>query len=293
MKEKSPAFRLFGIFGHPLSHTLSPVMQEAGFEKIGLKAFYSAFDLEPQAFRKTCRALSSLILDGFNVTVPYKQTVMPHLDHLSSEAKAVGAVNTVYKKSGRWTGTNTDVYGFGTSLTKDGKFHPRGKSAVVFGAGGAARAVLYALAEKRICSISIVNRNSSRAEKLVQEFGKRFPRTKFSAVKNAEDVKEILVCADLAVNATSLGLNAKDPQVIAEKLIPRADRKAKLFFDLIYHAAETPFMKAAKKKGHRVLGGKGMLLFQGVKAFELWTGKKAPEAEMRKALDAAIQERSR
>lgn len=268
-------------------------MQEAGFEKVRLKAFYSAFDLEPKAFRKTCRALPSLILDGFNVTVPYKQTVMAYLDHLSAEAKAVGAVNTVYKKNGRWTGTNTDVYGFGTSLAKDGKFNPRGKNAVVFGAGGAARAVLYALAEKGIRSVALVNRNAARAEKLAGEFGKRFSRTAFSAVKNAEFIQAMLDRADLAVNATSLGLSSKDPQVVAEKWIPRAGRKPKLFFDLIYHAAETPFMKAAKKKGHRVLGGKGMLLFQGIKAFELWTGKKAPEPVMRKALDHAIRERSR
>lgn len=286
-------FQLFGIFGHPLSHTLSPVMQEAGFEKIGLKAFYSAFDLEEKAFRKTCKNLPHLILDGFNVTVPYKQTVIPYLDRLTPEARAVGAVNTVFKETNRWTGTNTDIYGFATSLTREGKFKPRGKTAVVFGAGGAARAVLYGLAQQGIRSVCIINRNTAKAEKLTREFKKIFSKTNFRVLKPHESAADVLSLSDLAVNATSLGLSAEDPPVVNASAIPSAGRKAKLFFDLIYHAAETPFLKAAKKKGHRILGGKGMLLFQGVKAFELWTGRKAPVNEMRRALDAAIQGRSR
>ncbi len=290
MKEKPP-FKLFGIFGNPLSHTLSPVMQEAGFEKIGLKAFYAALSLDPQSFRKVCKNLPGLILDGFNVTVPYKQAVMPYLDGLTPEAKAVGAVNTVFRKHQRWLGTNTDVYGFTASLKKDGLFQARGKTAVVFGAGGAARAVLYGLAEKGIKLVFLVNRDKARAEKLASEFKKIFPATFFEAVSEKKIVKAVMSGADLVVNATSLGLNPQDSPVVDAGMISPAGKRPKLFFDLIYHVQETPFLKMAKAKRHKVLGGLGMLLFQGVKAFELWTGQKAPEKVMRKALEDAVRSR--
>ena len=140
--KQDPAFKLYGIFGYPLSHTLSPAMHEAAFRKLGIDANYIVLELIPEAFKKLMRKASRLSLSGFNVTVPYKETVMPFLDEVHPEARAIGAVNTVYRKGKRWIGTNTDMEGFLMALMKDGGFRPRGKRAVILGAGGAARAVV-------------------------------------------------------------------------------------------------------------------------------------------------------
>lgn len=282
MKEPNP-FRLFGIFGYPLSHTLSPAMQEAAFEAVGLKAFYLALELEPQQFHK---ALSNkkCALEGFNITVPYKLDVMRHLDDVSPEAKAIGAVNTVFRKQGKWKGVNTDVNGFLRSLREDAKFEPKNKKALVFGAGGAARAVVYGLAKSGAKQIAVINRDSMRAIKMIREFRKIFPSVVFTKEMELKD-------ADLVVNATSLGLKKNDVPVFNTSQIPTG--KQKLFFDLIYHVPQTPFMKDAAQKGHRVMGGLGMLLFQGAEAFEYWTGKKAPVKVMRHALIQALQQKEK
>jgi len=230
--------------------------------------------------------LSKISLSGFNITVPYKQTVIPYLNALTPEARAVGAVNTVYQKGGRWVGTNTDIHGFVRSVIEEGKFNPAGKYALVFGAGGAARAVIYGLAQQKIKTICIVNRHGDKAESLMRAFEKQFPKVEFLALDfRGKSLEKTVQNADLIVNATTLGLKSKDPSVLPAALIPRAKQgRQKLFVDLIYHRSATSFLKAAENKGHRILNGMGMLLFQGAKAFECWTGRKAPVAIMRKTL---------
>lgn len=281
MKKKS-AFRLFGIFGHPLVHTLSPAMQEAAFQAAGIDAYYGVFDLEESFFRKTLSARSGFLLEGFNVTIPYKQKVLAFLNQITPEARAVGAVNTVSRRGAKWIGTNTDVYGFLKSLSA-ASFKTRGKRAVVFGAGGAARAVVYGLASQGVVSIVIVNRHQEKAQKLAREFSKMFPRVAIKTGAANEVAK-----ADLVVNATSLGLKAADPNVLEASVIPQAGKKI-FFVDLIYHVQRTPFLQAAAKKGHRVLNGLEMLLYQGARAFEIWTGKSAPLTAMRAALVGALK----
>lgn len=285
MKKETPPFRLFGIFGHPLSHTLSPLMQEAGFTAIGLKAFYAVCDIRPSYIGAAFKGLDHFLLEGFNVTVPYKQTVMRFLDEITPEAKTVGAVNTVFKRGTKWVGANTDVYGFLKCLQTEGRFDSHGRRALVVGAGGAARAVIYGLASKKILHVAIVNRHVRKTIRLVRDFKKLFPKTTFEVVAlEKRKFKSAIENADLIVNATSVGLKSKDPSIIEAALIPRAGAKKKLFFDLIYHRPQTTFMQAARRKGHRALGGLGMLLFQGTRAFEYWTGRKAPIAIMRRAL---------
>lgn len=287
MKLKAP-FKLFGILGYPLSHTLSPAMQEAAFKAAGLKAFYSVFEIQPKNFLKLAKRLHALPLDGFNVTVPYKESVKKIVRDLTPEAKMIGAVNTVFRRNGKWAGTNTDVHGFLTSLREEARFNPKGKTALVFGAGGAARAVLYGLAEKKAECVFLVNRNKVRAKKLALEFEKLFPKTFFEAIDDKAIVKAVLSGSDLVINATSLGLNPKDPAVMDEAMICPAGKRPKLFFDLIYKPAETRFLRLARLKGHKTLNGLGMLLYQGAKAFECWTGKKAPVSVMRKTLLQAL-----
>lgn len=281
--------KLFGIFGSPLAHTLSPAMQEAAFEHAGWKAHYLVLELGPHEFRKAMEGLSRFRLEGFNLTVPYKQAVMPYLDSLTPEARAVGAVNTVFRKGRRWIGTNTDVYGFLHSLKVEAEFSPRGKNVLVLGAGGAARAVVYSLGNQGAKKIRIAARRKKRAAVLAKDFRKQFPKTGFEIQDwSLDKLKQAMLDSSLVVNATSAGLKSENP--VPASVFPKAGKKI-LFFDLIYKPYPTPFLKTARQKGHPILGGLGMLLFQGAKAFECWTGRKAPVSEMRAALESALKEK--
>ena len=279
-------FKLYGIFGKPLSHTLSPAMQEAAFQALGLKAYYLALELGPVSFRKVMRGRKRLTLDGFNITVPYKGTVLPYLDTLTPEARAIGAVNTVFCRGRRWTGANTDVSGFLASLHKEGRFAPRGRNVLILGAGGSARAAAYGLAKKGAREIWIANRHKTRAKTIIRDFRRIFPRTRFESLTlHGRNGVKVLERVSLVINATSVGLKRSDPSLIPAGWIPRAaGGRRKLFFDFIYRPAKTRFLKSAAQRRHKTMNGLGMLLHQGARAFELWTGKKAPVAAMRKAL---------
>ncbi|OGX11124.1 MAG: shikimate dehydrogenase [Omnitrophica bacterium RIFOXYB12_FULL_50_7] len=303
--KKNRNFKLYGIFGYPLSHTLSPAMHEAAFRRLGIDANYVVLELVPAAFKKLMSRSSKISLSGFNVTVPYKETVMKYLDSVRPEARAIGAVNTVFKQGKRWVGTNTDMEGFLRALMTDGGFHPSGKKAVILGAGGAARAVVYGLAREGVREVLIADCFPKKARKIAGDMRKLFKRVVYQAVAaGTPEVKEALQKADVIINATPIGLKSQDPRVVPEDWIPqvrrakviprgRATQKAshglKFFMDLIYNPAMTPFLKSAKKKGHRTLNGLGMLLYQGARALEHWTGRKAPVDVMRQALLEALK----
>ena len=266
-------------------------MQEAAFRYLGLQAHYLSFELDPRQFKGVMRALHRILLDGFNVTVPYKGQVLAYLRQLSRTARALGAVNTVFKRGGRWIGANTDVPGFTASLERDAKFSTRGKKVLVLGAGGSARAVVYALCQKKARVIRIANRHLSRARQVARNFSRLFPEVALEIISQSSlDLRQAVRDSELVVNATSVGLKPGDPSLLASEAIPRAKGKNRiLFFDLIYRPAETPFLKAARRLGHRTQNGLGMLLYQGAQSFELWTGRKAPVPVMRKALISALK----
>jgi len=301
-------FKLFGIFGHPLSHTLSPAMHEAAFHSLGINANYIVLELVPDAFKKLMKRSSKLSLSGFNVTVPYKETVMNYLASVRPEARAIGAVNTVFKEGKRWVGTNTDMEGFLMALMKDGGFRPSGKKAVVLGAGGAARAVVYGLSREGVREILIADCFPEKARTIANDMQEIFRRIKYRAVAaGTSEVKEALQKADVIINATPVGLKPQDPRVLPESWVPRARSKGgiqgrdskkadsgpKFFMDLIYNPAMTPFLKTARKKGHKTLNGLGMLLYQGARALEHWTGRKAPTDVMRRALLLALKRKGK
>jgi len=289
VKTEKP-FKLYGIFGYPLSHTLSPFMHEAAFRKLGIDANYIVLELASAVFEKLMRQASRLVLSGFNVTVPYKETVMKYLDHVRPEARAIGAVNTVFKSGKRWIGTNTDMEGFLLALMTDGGFRPAGKRAVVLGAGGAARAVVYGLAREGVREVLITDCFPEKARTIAKDMKKAFKKVVFrAALAGEEEVKEAVQKADVIINATPLGLKSQDPRVMPESWIPGSRRKKIFFMDLIYNPAMTPFLAAAKKKGHKTLNGLGMLLYQGARALEYWTKQKAPTPVMRKALLQALE----
>lgn len=285
-------FKLYGIFGFPLGHTLSPVMQEAAFRHAGVGAFYLALELRPREFHRAMQGLGRFLLEGFNVTVPYKGAVLKYLGRrLTPRAKAIGAVNTVFRRRGRWFGDNTDGRGFLASLKREGRFHPRGKSVLILGAGGAARAVAYVLAQSGAGEILILNRRrfQARRRRLIREFSKFFPGTVFAGeALTRGNLKQGFEGAELIVNATSVGVHDEGRRLFPGSLIPDARKSGRLlFFDLVYHR-RTAFLADAKRKGHRILGGLGMLAYQGAEAFRLWTGSRAPVAVMRRTLQRAL-----
>ncbi len=291
-KEKS--FGLYGIFGYPLGHTLSPAMQEAAFEAAGLKAFYLNLGMPLKEFREAMKGLrrGSFALDGFNLTVPYKEVVIPYLDYCV-DGGYLGAVNTVFKdKDGKWAGANTDVYGFLAALKQDAGFDPKNKKALVLGAGGAARAAVYALLIKGAASVYIANRHPERAKKIVKDLCGCSPSARIkTGPLDKESLREVIAEVDLVVNATSVGLKQGEEILIPGSIVPKAGKKKIVFFDLIYHR-DTRFLKTARQYGHRAVGGLSMLLFQGVQAFNFWTwAKKTPVAVMRKALMAGLEAR--
>ncbi len=265
-------------------------MQEAAFRALGIKAFYLPFEVGRKGMIHLMKHRKKLLLDGFNVTVPYKELALRYLDGVSPEARALGAVNTAVRKGKRWVGFNTDTRGFLTSLQKEGKFRPKGKQVLILGAGGSARAVAYALAKEGARAITVANRTEARAKKIISDYRKLFRRVEWKSLglkgSRPESFRNFARRIDLVVNATSVGLKPGDPALVDAKDFP--NRKA-FFVDLIYRPAETRFLRLARGRGHRTLNGLGMLLYQGAAAFELWTGRKAPIETMRAALKEGLR----
>lgn len=279
------AARVFLIFGDPVEHSLSPVMQNAALRAAGIDAVYVPWRVKaaglPTAF-ESIRGMENFA--GANVTLPHKEQAVSLVDELSPEATSVGAVNTVIARGGRLVGANTDGQGFLRSLQEEAGFVPRGRQAAILGAGGAARAVAWSLAEAGVSKLVVLNRTIERAEALA-EFVSRGSGVPAIGLGLGDPHLPVRVAAcELLVNATSVGLAASDPPAIDGALL----RPGMLVYDLIYRPRETALLREAKRRGCRALGGLGMLLYQGVLAFELWTGQKPSEGAMRAALIQAI-----
>lgn len=295
MNRRNANLQLFGLLGCPLAHTLSPAMHEAGFSRLAIKAFYLVLELDEAHFRRAMAGLKTFLLEGFNVTVPYKETVIPYLTELTPKACAIGAVNTVFRKGKKWVGTNTDSDGFLMALQRDARFRPRGKRALILGAGGAARAAAYALAASGAEKIVLTDLYKQKPDRVVSDFSPVFPRTRLESIPcEPEHLKKFLRETDLVVNATTMGLKLSDPAILAPSWIPAASGGRKiLFYDVIYQPFRTKFLNHAARRGHPVINGLGMLLYQGVRAFEIWTGEKAPVEAMRRGLKKALKEREK
>ncbi len=272
--------KIIGVFGYPIKHTASPEMHNAAFEALGLDYVYLPFEVRPQRLEEAAKALVSLNIVGVNVTIPHKETVCPYLDEISREAELIGAVNTIAVSSGKLIGYNTDGQGFIASLKEDGRETVRGKTLLVLGAGGAARAVAIQAALEGAGRIFISARLEERAEKVTSHIEKNIPSSEAGVVPR-DKIKSTLEDADFLINATPVGMKPDDPLIIGpDCLFPHL-----LVFDLVYNQGETRLMKVARGKGCRVVGGLGMLAHQGAISFQLWTGRKAPLEVMRGALE--------
>ncbi|MEO1077758.1 MAG: shikimate dehydrogenase [Bacteroidota bacterium] len=275
--------RLALLLGDPVGHSRSPTIHNAAFDKLGINAVYLATRVRPDDLGDAVAGLRALGVLGANVTIPHKQAIVPHLDALTPVAEAIGAVNTVVPQpDGTLLGTNTDAAGFFEPLQPYAE-RLDGAETVVFGAGGAARAVVYALlTEVRVARLTLVARSPVKAEALAGDFADRDTRSVVT-VRADDDVSRAVQSATLLVNATPLGMHgaheAETPWSAAADF-----HAAQIAYDLVYAPAETRFLREAAARGATPLGGMAMLVGQAAEAFRLWTGQTMPHAAVLRAL---------
>jgi len=278
--------RIVGVFGHPIEHTASPAMHNAAFDHLGMNWRYLAFDVHPDELRGALYGIRDLHFTGVNLTVPHKLLAVKMVDSMDKEAQLLGAVNTVLVDNRELMGFNTDGYGFKRAVREEFGMELRGRRVLILGAGGAGRALAVQCALEGAAAIFIVNRTQSKAVSAVAEVRKLAPRTFAVAMPmQPQHIAKHLNEVDLVVNATSLGLRPGDPPPLA-KFLPKC--KWLRVYDTIYRPSETRFLAAARKAGAQTANGLSMLLHQGARSFEIWTGRRAPVAVMRRALHKAV-----
>lgn len=273
-----------GLIGSPLGHTVSPAMHNAALRLLDIHAQYIPFEVSEGELLETIESFRAPNFLGFNVTIPYKETIMEHLDEITKLPKLIGAVNTVVNRDGVLVGYNTDGPGFIESLTEDAGFSAKGKSAVLIGAGGAGRAIAVMLAECGAKSIAITDSDFEKAQDLATylsyDLGSECLAIRLS------DIQKTINKADLLVNATPVGMYPK----INECPLPEGVKlHAKmLVYDLVYNPQETKLLKLAKESKAQAVSGLGMLVRQGALAFSMFTDEEAPVEVMWDAAHSAL-----
>jgi shikimate dehydrogenase len=317
--------RYCAVYGHPIKHSASPAMQNAGMTALGLNWRYLASDVHPEHLRFAITGAKAMKFVGLNLTVPHKLLAMEMVDVLDESARTWGAVNTIRfetrNKNGQWVslaevpadevneirtqGFNTDADAITRSLHEDLGVTLKGSSVLLLGAGGAGRAAALKLASEGVANLFLLNRTEEKAGQIAIEINTRFPgvrihvtvqtpnkaaelgralRTHNPAINIFEGYPNVPV--DLVLNATSLGLKADDNLPIDVNWLKM--RRPRFVYDMIYRPAETPLLRLAKSLGCKTANGIGMLLYQGAKALELWSGKAAPIPTMREALERNV-----
>ena len=270
--------RVAAIIGDPVRHSLSPILHNAAFDALGLDWIYTAFEVHDGGAVDAINAVRSLHIDGLSVTMPHKEAVIDALDRVSPAATRLRSVNCVHWLGDALVGDSTDGVGFIDALRHDEGFDVAGRSAVVLGAGGAARAVVLALAEAGAAQVLVVNRSPERGASAAALGGSR------SRIGTAADVTG----ADIVVNATPVGM-AGTSSAGASPIDVDLVRPGQLIVDLVYHPLRTPLLIAAKARGAVAVTGLGMLIHQAAHAFRLWTGEEPPLEVMSAAALAHLE----
>ncbi len=270
--------KVYGVIGDPIEHSLSPVMQNAAFDKMKMDCIYLAFNVKAEALKEAVLGAKSLGIDGLNITIPHKENVIPFLD-VDPLAKKIGAVNTIDLRTN--TGYNTDGLGAKKALEAH-DVDVGGKNVVLVGAGGAAKAIAFQLAADG-AHITIVNRTRSRAIDLANSIDS----PKVTGV-GLNELNSNVKDADILINSTSVGMypNVDGSILTSDRMHPDLT-----VFDIVYNPIETKMLRAAKRSGAKTIDGVMMLVHQGAESFKIWTGKKPPIDVMEKAVRGALQNR--
>ena len=277
--------RLAAVVANPIKHSISPFIHNSAFEATETNGVYLAWEVEATDLAETVANIRRYQMYGINLSMPYKEQVIPYLDQLSEEARLIGAVNTVVNREGTLIGYNTDGKGFFKSLPS---FKISGKRMVLLGAGGAAKAILAQAILDGVSQISVFVRSSSMEktrpylEKIQNATGFRVD---LFALEDVQALQDSITKADLLVNATSVGMDGSSQPIPTSIVLP----EKLLVADVIYQPFETPFLKWAKNQGNQSINGLGMLLYQAAEAFELWTGKEMPTDQIWELLKQKYQ----
>jgi len=277
--------RIYGLMGDPVEHSVSPAMQNAAFEARGLDAVYLPFKVKSQELQPAIQGIRALNIQGLNVTIPHKVAVIPFLDELDPLAENIGAVNTIVNEEDSLKGFNTDASGFLKALLSEG-IQPERKNVVILGAGGAARAIAFILAD-RGANLIILNRHIEAAQDLADRIVNLFRREVQALEMKPGNLQTALKSGDIIVNTTSVGMS---PGLSETPVPPSLIQRGQVVFDIIYNPVRTRLMDESKKRGAKVIGGVEMLVQQGAAAYEHWTGQEAPIEVMRQAALKALEE---
>ena len=277
--------RLAAVVANPIKHSISPFIHNSAFEATNTNGVYLAWEVDAAELAETVANIRRYQMYGINLSMPYKEQVIPYLDQLSEEACLIGAVNTVVNREGTLIGYNTDGKGFFKSLPS---FKISRKRLVLLGAGGAAKAILAQAILDGVSQISVFVRSSSMEktrpylEKIQNATGFRVD---LFALEDVQELQDSITQADLLVNATSVGMDGSSQPIPTSIVLPEKLMVA----DVIYQPFETPFLKWAKNQGNQSINGLGMLLYQAAEAFELWTGKEMPTDQIWESLKQKYQ----
>ena len=275
----------FGILGYPVGHSLSPQIYAAAFKAAGFKNYnYIPIPIQPGKLMLAVEGIKGLNFRGVNVTIPHKTAILKYLDAIDSDALGIGAVNTVVNDGGMLTGYNTDVAGFLAALS-EANFLPEDCNAVILGAGGAARAILWGLCKRKAEFITIGARNPQKADALAKDF------MQYSSVEgldwNSEQFTNAMQTADILINTTPLGMfpNMDEMPPVDLKLLP----EGALVYDIVYNPVETKLLRTAAELGYPTLNGMSMLLLQGKESYRLYTGTVPDMKIMTKTLEKLLR----
>lgn len=277
--------RLAAVVANPIKHSISPFIHNSAFEATNTSGVYLAWEVKGTDLAETVANIRRYQMFGINLSMPYKEQVIPYLDQLSEEARLIGAVNTVVNREGTLIGYNTDGKGFFKSLPS---FKISGKRMVLLGAGGAAKAILAQAILDGVSQVSVFVRSTSMGktkpylEKLQHETGFRVG---LFALEDAQELQENITQADLLANATSVGMDGVSQPIPTSIVLP----EKLLVADVIYQPFETPFLKWARSQGNQAINGLGMLLYQAAEAFQLWTDKEMPTDQIWELLKQKYQ----
>ncbi len=267
--------RIFGLIGYPLDHSLSPFIHNLAFQATGVNAVYLPFPVKPGRVSSAVEGARTLGIRGFNVTIPHKETIIPFLDGISPEAEACGSVNTVLIEGDRAVGYNTDGIGFMDSLEQEGVEVP--SVAIILGAGGAARAIGYQLALRGAITV-FLNRTPERAEKLARDIARITGRESLGMSWESSRISNFVKDTELLINTTPVGMYPnidQKPPFDLKSLNPNS-----VVADIIYNPPKTRLLREAEALGLKTVSGLGMFVNQGVRSWEMFTGRKAPRKLM-------------